>query len=549
MTELKKMENEAESSSGYIWNKYHLLEIRLQDKSDMIPRSPDAIESIVHYFDRRGSDEERMEAYYYQGSVYRDLKDYPRAVTSFLTVLDIAQKCKAKPCALLQNTYSQLSWLYNGQMLYDEAMKMAKAGCRMAEQTKTVDPIHLMDISSAAVYSGDTLECIKYCDKALECIKRDTVCKYLSVVCEMLIRYSDEDMRDKAEDCLRILRSNKESSKSPNYLRAMARYYADFGLEDSSALFHKRVISESGNIYQKENSCKYLLYYYYDKKNYEECSRYSMLFCSYVDSTYNEKLYEQTSRACGEHLYAVSRAKELQAQSEADKYERTALVAIIVVLLVFLLANILYRRKRVELKGKTTALEDAHEAIIEYDKRLKTSQNSVEDQKRKLAAMEDKANNIERELKDKIKEAEDVISQQESRFNALNEIIAENEKNLAKKQKQINDLVLLSMHENACTEKHEILQKFIDASYGIGHVSEPDWTSLRTVIESSYPGFTEKIMAMPRISEKSVKTACLIKIGMKNSQIAALTDCPKQTVSDRVKKIKGYLGDVPSVKK
>lgn len=541
LTELEKIENDAKNSSNYIWNKYHLLKIRLQDKSDIVPRTPEVIESIVHYFNTHGSDEERMEAYYYQGSVYRDLKDFPRSVSSFLKVLDIAQKCKAKPCVLLQNTYSQLAWLYNGQQLYDEALKMAKAGCRMAEQTKTIDPIYLMDVSSSAVLSGDTLECIKYCDKALEYIRQDTSSLYSSVICELLIRYTDKKLKTKAEDCLRILRSQKDASNSHNYLRAMARYYEKFVSEDSAALFHERVLHESRNMYQKKNSCEYLMAYYNRKKDYEECGRYSMLFSSYVDSVFDEYMYEQTSRACGEHLYAVSLAKELQAKNKADKYAKAIFITLLLVLFVVLVANILYKRKKKELKDKTIALEDAHNAINKYDKRLKTSQFFVENQKRKLEAIESKTKSAERELKQKIKECDHIINQQEANLNVLNEMVVENEKELTKKQMQINELICLSMNENASAKEREIMKKFSDASYGIGHITESDWACLRTLVEKMSPGFTELIITMPRISELGIKTACLKKIGMKNSQIAILTGCPKQTVSDRVKKINAYL--------
>ena len=97
------------------------------------------------------------------------------------------------------------------------------------------------------------------------------------------------------------------------------------------------------------------------------------------------------------------------------------------------------------------------------------------------------------------------------------------------------------MNENASAKEREIMKKFSDASYGIGHITESDWACLRTLVEKMSPGFTELIITMPRISELGIKTACLKKIGMKNSQIAILTGCPKQTVSDRVKKINAYL--------
>ena len=82
---------------------------------------------------------------------------------------------------------------------------MAENGCHMAEMTKTVDPTYLMDVVSAAYDVGDTAKVLKYCDKTLEYIRRDSTYLYPSEICEMLIKYTLNDIKDKSEECFRIL--------------------------------------------------------------------------------------------------------------------------------------------------------------------------------------------------------------------------------------------------------------------------------------------------------------------------------------------------------
>ena len=43
-------------------------------------------------------------AYYYLGSAYRDLKDYPRAVNHFLMAVDAARQSKCADTLIWQNT-------------------------------------------------------------------------------------------------------------------------------------------------------------------------------------------------------------------------------------------------------------------------------------------------------------------------------------------------------------------------------------------------------------------------------------------------------------
>lgn len=490
LIKLYSIEDSIHNSSEYVKNKYLLLKIRLQDKSDIIPVSSDTIDQIVKYFDRYGNNEERMEAYYYQGSVYRDLNDLPRSITSFLNVLDIAKKCNAEPSKLLQNTCSQLSALYNKQDLYDNALIMAEAGCKMAEETKTVDPIYLMDVASAADLVGDTAKSLKYCDKTLECIKRDSSYLYPSVICELLIKYTDNNLKNKADECFHILPKFDNVKNTHNYLDALATYYNSYVSVDSALACYEKMFSD-GNIAQKSISSRVLAYYNYDIGNYQKSCMYAMQYFLYKDSVSEGMQYEQTSRACGEHLYAVSLAKELEARKVADRRMKWVYVSIVTVLFVILIANVLYWRKKIELRDKSLALDEAQCSL------------------------------------------EQSIAQLE-----------ENKEKLRNKQKQVNELVRKSLRENVSCNEKELLQKFTDASHGHGTVDEDDWNALRVMMLSMYPEFSEALSGLPRLSGYGVKTALLMKIGMSTSQITSLTNCPRQTVWNRENRIREVLGDL-----
>ena len=61
---------------------YHLLTIKAEDKLYTRHTSDSLINLIVKFYDEHGDKNKLIEAYYYQGSVYRDLHDAPSALES-----------------------------------------------------------------------------------------------------------------------------------------------------------------------------------------------------------------------------------------------------------------------------------------------------------------------------------------------------------------------------------------------------------------------------------------------------------------------------------
>lgn len=534
-------------SSEYVRNKYLMLKTRLCDKANMIPTSPDTIDQVVEYFMEHGSDEERMEALYYQASVYRDLKDYPRAITSFCRVLDYVDEEHVEPSRLLQNTYSQLASLYCKQNIYSEGVKVAKKGCTMAERSHTLDPIYLMDVASAAMMNGDSIEGLEYCRRTYEFIKRDSAQMYPDVICELLMRFIVADMREEAEDCYDMVQRIDSNRRPFNYLRAMTYYNERFVSPDSAVPYHEQVVLVSPIYGLKLASARWLMLYYIEKKSYSQAAKYAILYAKYSDATKLEYQYEQTSRACGEHLYAVSLQKEVQALEMSARYRKLVYALVVTLLLVALVLSAIYSlQKRHYIKlllQKDKAISTVKEAIEQYDKRLEESAALVSIQREKLYSSRVELEQIECEMHAKLAEKEKIISEQEESLCAMNETIAANEANIQAKQKQISELVRRSLLERASVDSGDVVKRFVESSYGKITIQEDDWNTLYAAVENMYPGFSESVMSIPRITELNLKTAYLLKIGMSNPQIANLTDCSRQTVWDRVKKIKACMGD------
>ena len=99
---------------------YHLLTIQAKDKQYITHTSDSLINRIVSFYENYGDKERLMLAYYYQGSVYRDMNDAPRALKAFQQAMDL----NVPNYDLQAKAYNQMGTLFMYQGLYDEVIRV-----------------------------------------------------------------------------------------------------------------------------------------------------------------------------------------------------------------------------------------------------------------------------------------------------------------------------------------------------------------------------------------------------------------------------------------
>ena len=192
-------------SSEYTKQKYDLLSIRLRDKMEVVPSSPDSVLQTLSYFEGRKNSVDKERAYYYAGSAYRDLKDYPRAVSLFLKAADIAEQSKDADTLIWQNALSQLRNLYMLQLNYEEELNVALQSVALAKQSGKNLECYLMDAASAYKHLNDTTQCLSHLDEAYRIIKDEHApARYGRILAAMLKAYSDFHHYDKVDSLLKI---------------------------------------------------------------------------------------------------------------------------------------------------------------------------------------------------------------------------------------------------------------------------------------------------------------------------------------------------------
>lgn len=127
-----------------------LKKIKARDKAYIPHLSDDTIRILTDYYDAHGTLAERMETYYYRGSVYRDLRDYPRALEGYHNVVDLAAFLKEKEDVdeeILYLSYSQMSGIYE---LQDKPRESLDAMCRSYEIAQRLGEVDLVTRSDMA---------------------------------------------------------------------------------------------------------------------------------------------------------------------------------------------------------------------------------------------------------------------------------------------------------------------------------------------------------------------------------------------------------------
>lgn len=142
LEELRSLDNKYKDALVPVRMKFDLLKVKAADKC-FIPQSSDStMRALVDYYDKHGTQNERMEAYYYLGCAYRDLHDSPKAVRNYRTAVDLADTTDARfDWGVYSIICGQLAGLYERQFRYDDAIAMQKRVAQIRMDNKFGIPV------------------------------------------------------------------------------------------------------------------------------------------------------------------------------------------------------------------------------------------------------------------------------------------------------------------------------------------------------------------------------------------------------------------------
>lgn len=516
------------NETEYMRNKLALLEIRLQDKAYITHTTDKQIKNICRFFEKNGTSVDKQEAYYYMGSVYRDLNDYPNAVTYFLKSAAIAETNMTIGNALLQNAYSQLSYLYKTQFNYIDALDAALKQLDIARRNGAANERTYMNVASSYYELKDTLLTIQYTDSAIYCIKHNQkILGNADILASALGKYSVAGERIKADFCYDLLKKIPKELQGFNYLSNLAFYYEFFNFVDSASVAMQELYNTTKRIESQYDASQWLTRYYASIKDYEKATQFAIKFIDANLAVNNKRNLEHTTNAKNFFQYRRDKEEETKVMQKAAKDRYNLVIGVSISIIVLLgTVTLHYRRKKRLLDiilSKEKNIESAKVLIEKRELELEKEKRCIDEKEKELRKLNVANSKLSIELQCAREDFDMLVAQN-------------------------CELTKQTIMNNMAKSNGDIIEKVKKTSKGKHHLSDNEWKELLGAIDKLYPGFTHEVQAkFKKINEPLLRVCYLLKIGLTGPEIANITDYPRQTVWDRIKKVKETIKLEPTV--
>ena len=510
---LDSIQGKVDEANEYIKMKSMLLTLRLKDKAYILPMSDDTVKKVVAYFEEKGTDAEKQEAYYYAGSVYRDLDDAPKALNFFLKSEDTANKA-AQQCdsLLLRNTYSNMVQIFFSFQDYHSSLEMAKKEYSISHEIGdvTINSLsHLADSYLRVDSSQQAGSIAKIMEKYID--KHSAVDTY-----GLLAIYSYIRNRQKAKETYNAIRGNSIEPDAMGY-NALAEYYLLNDNIDSAIVCYERIIDGDYNITYTYDAARFLFDLYQKKGDTAKSIKYSKLFMRYSDSLDFGQRQELLATVNNQFLYYKNKAEDDRIQKENSDYRNRTnlLVAMVLLLTTSSIAIYYYNKSR-------------------YLNKIAIISNCLSQTKAKKEELEREAVQIEQSLAN----TKNTLNNKENELMAVNSKLLDIKNELEIKEKKLADTTednkkLASLVHKADLEENagDIISTLENGSKGNYDLSKEDWNRIYKAIDLTHPNLMEKMIRnLGHISEERKQVGYLLSIGLSKPQIQKLTGVPSSTL-------------------
>ena len=508
---------DARNASEYTIMKYDLLKIRLEDKSYIPHTSNRVIENLVKYFEDNGTIKDKQEAYYYAGSVYRDLDDTPRGIENFYKSIEAVRDKRECDSIILRNAYSNLYYLFVNVQDYNNALKMAQMEYSISKAINNTTINTMNQITNAYIDLDMNKEGLRYLNETFNLLKNKKYAKEDNFIFLVLYNYSHLKLKDKANECYNLIKKRKLKRMDAFVRNILGNYYMLIGQQDSAIACYESIINEKKNEYAMYDTSKKLFHIYSENGNKDKAIKYGAEFVRMSEKLDLAKNSELAATVNNKYKYHLDQSRMQKMESERTMYLRIALFVGISAVLLTLAFVIFYMRKKNITLRRQLALTD--------------SLNSVK------AQMSDiKKNTLLKEQQ--LASAQSEIAAKEQKMKEISEELQHNEQLLETTQKRLNDKMkqseqLMQMLHKAELEDSasDVVEAVRKSAEGKKKLSATEWQQLYSAVNSLYPDFKDSLVSRDgNLSEQQMQMCYLMRIGLTGPQINNVVDISRTTV-------------------
>lgn len=503
------MQDEPEAT----WMYYRLLCIKANDKAYILHTSDSLILPVLHYYIEKNDKRHLPEAYYYAGRVYRDLGDAPQALEYFEKALEALPEEGKYP--LKGKIYSQMGTLFGYQNMYAEALEMYRKGRECGHILK--DSVGLIftlrDIANMYRELGRQDSALVYLKEAnhlsLQLHRTDLFNMMQSQLASL---YRDLQEYDSARIALQnALRNIERPNRSGIYSIAAELYYK-IGMIDSATYYYKALI-DFGTIYAKEAAHRSLAEIAMAAGNSRLAMQHIQAYLRCNDSvqkiTYTESLHQMHSLYNYQLREKENNRLKDENQKKAD-YILYGLMVFVVSIALFFAYHQYNKRKNQQLKYQLQRAEQIKE------ENYRKSRQFIEENKMRIQKLEEELNhvNVANEiLRKEIQDQKELLHQETRRAE-----IEQGKREQAQKALSDSDI-------------YRLLKTRLLDPQGRIFVTTEEWQIMEDTLKETCPGFFEKLSEIYTFNEFQLHVCMLIKAHFSPSEIAKLTERPKETIA------------------
>ena len=504
---IKKTQNI--TSAKNVDMKWRMLMATAQNKLYMQMPNDSAFSEVVTYYDRNGSDNEKMQSRYLLGCIYRDMNDAPEAIEWYTDAAEqadtMSNDCDYKT---LFRIYGQMADIYDSQYLPDESIDAYLKYSNYAQKAGDIyNYIRGKEFVGSEAYTlGDTTkalnifkECIRLYNKYG--LKKEAASAYPIIIKAYIYRGQYDSAHiymDIYENKSGLFTDGKIVPDRQHYYYSKGLYFMGIGKIDE-AEYCFRLLLAAGFDY---DACKGLLAVYHSKMNVDSIKKYSVLSEKALDEILENSQIEAMTKSSA--LYNYNRIKK---EANAVKFREQRNFYIFILIGVFTILICLYavwyvwnmRKKRM------------------FEKKLML---------RKFISLKNELLSAKTDMENIRTDKDAIIQSKESEVEELQNRIAEMEKSYHLHSGEQNEFLQRYDETVLCFKKYTMPN---------GLKSKPtddEWEALRNIVKVYSPKLYSTLLQGKNIKEQEMNIALLTFFGFKTGDIALIFGMSPQSASN-----------------
>ena len=520
--------------------RFHLLQAKAMNKGFVEFTSDSIMKEVADYYQRHGSDYEKMTAYYLLGCVYRDLGDAPTAMKYLNEATNYAGDDKTSYKALA-HIHNQISELFDERSLAESELKELDIARRYAFLAgDTVDAITLFSLKSPAYTLAGKLDSAEIVtDSCINMFKSLGYIQYAAQISAYGIRHLvDKGQFSKARERLAAyetesgyFQGNEIEAGKEIYYSFKGMYYLRAGYTDSAQTMFRKCLN-----YKDDPNMKVAAYHglslLYDKIGpADSTAKYALLAYNANDSAHQKNVGEALIRQQAIYKYSKHQEEALKSAMRTASLQRWLFGAFVAIIVLVCATLFIYARKKKAVRRRIALMQERYETEKTLLRREMEEMNALLAERQRL--LESKEDQLER----KKQELNAEIGKREQSITALQERVAAYERDM-----NIKDIAAREDDIQKAPVKD-------DLGYYLKNVAEQptarDWDKLTRFAKANFP----KLYVMLRnynVSERELRICLLTRLMFKPKDIAVLVGCRfpevSLTRSRLLKKIYGIDG-------